>query len=168
LSTAETIVDAQPSADISGFLSIRGSVELQLDRRRDTVHTYRRVLEMRQAHGANPEQVAEIKAELGFALMITGHLREAGRLLEEGVDILEKSHRGGFVIRAKKKLAFYYLSVGAWRDAYRQTLEAEALSKYLRYGWASLRPLTCPGESALPCLLAGAGSRDGHRRVHLS
>jgi tetratricopeptide (TPR) repeat protein len=114
----------------SNLLTIRASVLYKLRKFRDAISTYNRVLEIRESNGASKMQIGEAKAELGYALLSIGNFKKAKHYLEEGVQSLEEAKGAGFAIRAKRKLATYYLLTGAPLLAYRQLLETEGLIKY--------------------------------------
>jgi len=135
LNSAETCVRRALAAyapgteniSVSNQLAILGSVQLLAGQKSDAVKTLRRVLSIREAVGAPVGQIAEAKGELGFALLGPGSYHEAGRLLEAAVSDLEKVMNAGFAIRAKRKLAFFYLRTASPMKAYEQFLQVEAL-----------------------------------------
>lgn len=55
--------------------------------------------------------IAEAQADLGYVLWRLGKKDKAEELLLKGVADLEKTMRPGFAVRAKKKLARYYVDL---------------------------------------------------------
>ena len=122
LSLAERDVNdalASIEDDPSGYFSIRGHIRLMQGRPNEALSDFRETLSLKET--ANDDKAAaEAKADIGLAQMMLGNIREAVRLLREGVRGLESAKSPTFAIRAKKRLAQALLKSGhpfqAWRE----------------------------------------------------
>ncbi len=115
------------AGETSGKVAIRGSILGRLGQRSDAILALRRVLELRQDEGASSGEIGEAQSELGFALLASQSTRSEGlRLLEDGAEATQG--RGGFHVRARRKLAIGYLRSYAFREAYSQLVVAHKVA----------------------------------------
>lgn len=110
--------------DISGLLSIRGSVLLELGDVRAAVSEYERSLQVRLDAKEPLGRIGEAEAYLGFGYFRLGinrlqlrYIWKAQELLEAGVHHLKDSNRVPFTVGAMKKLCLFYTATLQWERA---------------------------------------------------
>lgn len=128
LNVAEELINKNKklSENLGVICSTRGNILLSMRKLKDAIIELRRGINY---EGQNIVPNAAIKVDLGYALMLNGNKFDAEKLMESGLNELEKTKRKGHIIRAKKKLFLYYLRQGAIKKALNQYLEAEALAR---------------------------------------
>ncbi|HEX3554313.1 MAG TPA: hypothetical protein VIA62_13890 [Thermoanaerobaculia bacterium] len=98
----------QGQPDPSGLLAIRGSVRLALGEARLAVEDYDKSLKVRVRRGEDQGRIGEAEVELAMGYLRSGRIWKVKDLLEQGVDRLRGSHRPEFLVRALRKLGFFY------------------------------------------------------------
>jgi hypothetical protein len=112
----------------SNILALRGSLLLRTNRPSEAVAAYQAALRLREDLGWSAERLGESKSELGFAYLVTGRLWRGRDLLREGERLLEGGGPG-FLIRAKKKMAWGHLLTGHPLKALKARTEARELAR---------------------------------------
>ncbi len=128
LNQAESLIkDNKFTENLGDICSTRGNVLVRMGRIENAIEQFRKGVIYKEKSGV---PYPALKVDLGFALMLDGKKREAEKLMESGLYDLEKAKRKGYIIRAKRKIAIFYLRRGSIKKALRQYLEAEALARY--------------------------------------
>jgi len=143
--------------NLGDICSTRGNVLVRMGRVEEAIEQFRKGVVYKEQSGV---PYPALKVDLGYALMLNGKKREAEKLMENGLYELEKTKRKGYIIRAKRKRAIFYLRSGSIRKALRQYLEAEALARY--FGANDQLP---PGANQLEKLRKKTGWKLGALQV---
>jgi len=114
--------------DRAGLFAMRGSVLRQLGHHSDAISDYETVVLLRKESKAADHEIGEALSELGFAFLWQPSPRKGLRLCEEGVALLRRGGRAGFLARGLRKLAVAYLVNGRLRRAYQARDEARAVA----------------------------------------
>lgn len=125
----EALVDVGRSLDVelgdrSRLLGIRGSILRKLGRLSDCIDDYEEALTIRTEGKSPPNEVGEMKTELGFAYLRYYSPRKGLRLCEEGVEMMREGGRRGFLARGLRKLSIAYLVNGRLIKAHDMFQEA--------------------------------------------
>ncbi|UCH96267.1 MAG: hypothetical protein JSV88_05260 [Candidatus Aminicenantes bacterium] len=158
LNQAENLIkDNKFIENLGDICSTRGNVLVRMGRVEEAIEQFRKgVIYKEQSEVPYPA----LKVDLGYALMLNGKRREADKLMEDGLFELEKAKRKGYIIRAKRKRAIFYLRSGSIKKALRQYLEAEALARH--FGANDQLP---PGANQLEMLRKKIGWKLGALQV---
>jgi len=132
LAHVEKSLAAREDGDRSGLLAMRGSIHLQLWEIARAVRDYEEVLRLREAAGEGGGRIGEALSELGYGYLWEGHLLKGRDLLEKGVDLLSRSDRTPFLVRAMEKLAAAYRLTGQFSKAQETLREAQRVAVELR------------------------------------
>ena len=111
-----------------GLLAIRGSICLGLGRLAEATSEYAKARDIRQSSGAEPKEVAELDAALGYSLLFQGQIGAGRQLLEEAQDKTTGQH-SGFRCRILRQLSVAYRMSGSWRKARKTREEARVLAQ---------------------------------------
>ena len=158
LNQAESLIkDNKFIENLGDICSTRGNVLVRMGRVEEAIEQFREGVIYKEQSGV---PYPALKVDLGYALMLNGKKREAGKLMEDGLYELEKAKRKGYIIRAKRKIAIYYLRRGSIKKSLHQYLEAEALARY--FGANDQLP---PGANQLEMLRKKIGWKLGALQV---
>lgn len=111
----------------AGISAIWGHVSLGLGKVDTAIEHFEKSLNLLIEYGASAGSVAEVEADLGYALIRSGKIREGEKLLLRGVEGLERAMSRGFTARAKRMLAAHYARRGHLREALIQLAQVTAL-----------------------------------------
>lgn len=118
---------SEPGVEVSDVLAVRGSIYRQLDAIESAVADYKKVMELRDRQG-DPGTYGQAMAELGFAYLRQGKLREGLAHCREGVDLMRGRVRAGFLARGLRKLTVSYLCNGRLLAAWDARNEAKRIA----------------------------------------
>ena len=103
----------------SGYLSIRGHISLMQGKPDQALVDFEQANALREA-ARNAKGIGETKADIALVHIRRGNLREAVKLLREGITLLEHAKSLTFAIRVRKRLAYALLKSGhpfqAWKE----------------------------------------------------
>lgn len=135
LRVAERATDIDDSLKRKASIAaIRGHVYQMLGNLLDAEKQFKFNLQIREDNELifGSGEIGEARSDLGYIYHLRGQNMNAEKLLVEGVKLLEGKMDAGFAVRAKKKLASYYLSIGNFHESVRQFAESEALREKYR------------------------------------
>lgn len=127
LSLLDEVLSTSPPSS-AGFRAIKGSVFLQLGDKASAIREYRASLDERISSGASAASIGETEAELGFAMLLSGDVKQGCALMERGVSAIATSDAYPFTVRARRKLAVGYALSMRPLLAWREISEAYALA----------------------------------------
>jgi tetratricopeptide (TPR) repeat protein len=129
----EALDDIDRSMKISelheaGLRAIRGSLFRQTGAISEAIKEYEEVLRLRQTKDPNAADTGEAMSELGFVYLRQLHFKKGLDYCKEGVDLLRRGARAGFLARGLRKLAMAYLCNGRLLKAYETKQEAKRIA----------------------------------------
>jgi tetratricopeptide (TPR) repeat protein len=120
------------SSNQAGLYAIRGSIYREQHRYFKAVDDYRLTLDLKEKSNATPGQIGEALSELGFGYLFLGRWLKAVDYMERGVKLLEQMPPSGFLVRAKRKLAYAYRLTGRLSKARELRAETEQIALTLK------------------------------------